>query len=145
MAGVLDAIRGGRATLSAAPNGPRLVIAASSGIHSAGMGGVLRAATSPDDAIHIDVHAERATGMLLRLIADGAVAFEQPILADDTILAVSVRAERYVRAELVADCPPQLLPANAPAVDLREWRWALTNPIYVAAPHESAPERDQRR
>jgi hypothetical protein len=37
-----------------------------------------------------------------------------------------------VRAEVVGDAPREMLPPNAPAgLDLRDWRWALSNPVYI--------------
>jgi hypothetical protein len=45
---------------------------------------------------------------------------------------VNAPLQRYLRAELVGDLSPDLLPADAPAgLDLREWRFAISNPIYI--------------
>jgi hypothetical protein len=137
VAGLLAGIRAGRVTISAAPGGPRLVISARSGAAHADMGQALPAAELPA-TLHVEALVWRGQGLLLQLVADGEVVFAEPVLAEHVAISASVRAFRYVRAELVGDCPPERLPQGAPAVDLRSWRWALSNPIYVDAPEAAA-------
>jgi len=128
--GVLEAIRAGRVSISAAPDGPRLDLQAQGGDAEAGMGQVLP--LQPDITPEVQVQVERGAGFTLRLIADGDVAHEEPIRSDQTIVHVRVEAGLYVRAELVADAPPELVPDDVPIeIDLRGWRWALSNPIYI--------------
>jgi hypothetical protein len=47
---------------------------------------------------------------------------------------IEARAGLYLRAELVRDFPPEWLPPNAPpGLDLRQWRFAISNPVYLHA------------
>jgi hypothetical protein len=79
----------------------------------------------------IEVVVENGAGWALRLVADGAPAFETEITTQKATVRVSLAPARYVRAELVGDAPAELVPAYAPpGLDLREWRWALSNPLY---------------
>jgi hypothetical protein len=130
MAAILDAIRAGRVSISAAPDGPRLDLRAAVGGRAAGMGETL--SVSQDALLAVEVDIERALGWRLRIVSDGVVAAEYPITSMAEMIRHEVAAERYVRAEVIGDCPPALLPPDAPAgLDLRDWRWALSNPIYV--------------
>ena len=127
---ILDAIRAGRVAISAAPDGPRLDLRAGAGGATAAMGGSLH--VPPGVTITIQVEVEGGAGRQLRVIADGAVVAEVQITAAREVVRLSVAAERYVRVELAGDAPPDLLPPDAPAgIDLRDWRWALSNPIYI--------------
>lgn len=129
VAGVLAGIQRGRVCISASPDGPRLDVHARSGDGGAAMGGVL--SVSSGETVEVTTTVLGGSGLSLRLIVDGAVAFEQPIDSDEAVSTASIQPQRYLRAELVGDCPPALLPPQAPpAIDLRDWRWALTNPIY---------------
>ncbi|HEX6293459.1 MAG TPA: CehA/McbA family metallohydrolase [Herpetosiphonaceae bacterium] len=128
---ILDAIRSGRTSISAMPDGPRLDLRATAGGSSAEMGGVLQGTAGAP--VEVEVQVERGAGWTLRLVADGVIAHETPITDATTTVRHTLAAERYIRAELVGDAPPEILPPNAPpGIDLREWRWALSNPIYVA-------------
>lgn len=127
---VLEAIRAGRASISAMPDGPRLDLRAMSSHGTAGMGESL--VVNPGERIELEVDIEQGTGWTLWLVADGAVAHKEPITTTPATVRVPLVAERYVRAELVGDAPRELLPPEAPPdLDLRDWRWALSNPIYV--------------
>jgi hypothetical protein len=127
---VLDAIRAGRASISAMADGPRLDLKAIAGGVSVGMGEELPLAKGVAAVVEVDI--ERGAGWTLRLIADGEIAHEVLIKADRAVVRLGARADRYVRAELVGDAPRELLPADIPPdIDLHGWRWALTNPIYV--------------
>lgn len=127
---ILDAIRAGRVSISVTPDGPRLDLRAGAGQMTSEMGGEL--SLSPGAGVDVEVEIKRGADWTLRLIADGAVAHEEPVTATPIIIRVRVPAERYVRAELVGDVPREFLPANAPPdIDLRDWRWALTNPVYL--------------
>lgn len=129
VAGVLEAIRRGRVSISASPDAPRLDVEARSAAGVAEMGEGL--SVSPDDIVEVTTTVQGGSGLLLRLVVDGAVAFEQPIDSDEAVYTAGIQPKRYLRAELVGDCPPERLPAQAPPnIDLRDWRWALTNPIY---------------
>lgn len=130
VAAVLDAVRAGRVCISAHPNGPRLDLIAHSPTGSAPMGGVLP--TAQDDKIALTVHLTDAGGYRLDVIADGAVIAEATVDPGVTELHFAVRAQRYVRCELVGDMSRNALPPTVPAaIDLRDWRWAMSNPIYL--------------
>jgi hypothetical protein len=128
---ILDAIRAGRVSISASPDGPRLDICASAGTATAEMGAELRLA--PGTAAEVEVQVNCGAGWTLRLIADGAVAHEVPITTAPATVRVALAADRYFRAELVGDASRERVPAEMPAsLDLRGWRWALSNPIYIS-------------
>ncbi len=129
VAGVLAGIQRGRVCISASPDGLRLDIQGRSMKGDAEMGGVLP--ISSGETVEMTTTVQGGSGLLLRLIVDGAVAFEQLIDSTEVVSTASVQPRHYIRAEVVGDCPPELLPPQAPAgIDLRDWRWALTNPIY---------------
>lgn len=133
--GVLDAIRAGRASISAFPDGPRLDLRAHTPAVSAGMGEELLLGWGRAAEVELDV--ERGTGWTLRLVVDGEVAREVSITTATATVHLTVAPERYLRAELVGDAPRELLPPNIPpGLELREWRWALSNPIYIRRDHE---------
>jgi hypothetical protein len=49
-----------------------------------------------------------------------------------TRVEVPIQVRRYVRAEIVGNQRPGDMPPDAPpGIDLRNWRWALSNPVYV--------------
>ncbi|HEY0738651.1 MAG TPA: CehA/McbA family metallohydrolase [Herpetosiphonaceae bacterium] len=128
---ILAAIRAGRASISAAPDGPRLDLRATAGASAAEMGETLRIA--PGAELNVEVQIERGADWTLRLIADGRLAHETPIASASAAVRHTLTAARYVRAELVGDAPLAIIPPHAPPdLDLRDWRWALTNPIYVS-------------
>lgn len=130
VAAVLEAIRAGRVSISASPEGPRLDLRATAGAASADMGEEL--ALAPGATAEVEVEVVRGAGWTLRLIADGAIVHETPITTDATTVRVALAARRYLRAELVGDARRDMLPPNAPTdLDLRAWRWALSNPIYI--------------
>jgi hypothetical protein len=127
---VLDAIRAGRVSISATPDGPRLELHAVAAGNVAEMGEELSLA--PEATAEVEVRVERGAGWTLRLIVDGGTAHTALIEADPATVRVGVTAGIYMRAELVGDAPRESLPDDAPAdLDLRGWRWALTNPIYI--------------
>lgn len=127
---VLEAITDGRTSISAMPDGPRIDLRAAVGNVTAEMGSGL--AVVPGATVSIEVQVEQGAGWTLRLIADGTVACGEPITTSSATLHFDVVPERYVRAELVGDAPPEIIPPNAlPKLDLRVWRWALSNPIYI--------------
>ncbi len=127
---ILAAISAGRASISAAPDGPRLDLRATVGRVAAEMGESLPCVAN--DQIDVEVQIERGTGWTLRLIVDGEIAHTAPISAASATVRHTLAAQRYIRAELVGDAPPAIIPPHAPPdLDLREWRWALSNPIYI--------------
>jgi len=129
VAAVLDAIRRGRVSISASPEGPQLNVRAVSAAGEAEIGGVL--AIEKDESVEVIVTVWRGNGLTLRLVVDGQAAFEQIVSGDEAIIRTSIPPGRSIRAELMGDCPLEYLPSQAPAgLDLRDWRWALTNPIY---------------
>ncbi|MFZ1753091.1 MAG: CehA/McbA family metallohydrolase, partial [Caldilineaceae bacterium] len=131
VAGVLAGIRKGWVSISASPDGPRLEMRAESSVGEAEMGEAL--AVGGAEPVAVTARVWRGKGLVLRLVVDGDTAFEQRVLDDETTVHASIEPGRSVRAELIGDCPPALLPPQAPAdLDLRGWRWALTNPIYCA-------------
>ena len=126
---MLAGIQRGRVCISASADGPRLALQARSAHGEAEMGGVLPVESG--EVVELTTNVWGGSGLRLRLVVDGAVAFEQPIDSDEAVSTARVRPQRYVRAELVGDFPAEQLPPQAPAgIDLRGWRWALTNPIY---------------
>lgn len=129
VAGVLEAIRRGRVSISARADGPRLDVEARSAAGVAAMGGTLP--VSEGETVDVTVSVWRGKGLRLRLVVDGTVAAEAPVMDDEAVVRFPTRLGRSLRAELIGDCPPALLPPQAPpGIDLRDWRWALTNPIY---------------
>jgi hypothetical protein len=128
--GALDAIRSGHVSISALPIGPFLEISAVSGGAAAGMGDEL--AVTPGESVQLLARVGHGVGWMLRCIADGAVACEIPVTSDPSEIRVTVTADTYVRAELVGDAPAEIIPEDVPLpIDLRGWRWALTNPVYI--------------
>lgn len=127
-ASILGALQAGRASVSYAPNGPRLDIRAITATAKAGMGEPIT--TVDNEALQIEVDVQGGAGLTVVLIADGEVVHTQPIAQATTRVAASVTSTRYVRAEIVGDLPADQLPA-APEIDRHNWRWALSNPIYV--------------
>ena len=94
------------------------------------MGGALL--LQPGAVAEVKAQVERGAGFALRLIADGEVAHQEPIRSDQSVVHARVEARLYVRAELVGDAPPELVPDDAPIeIDRRGWRWALSNPVYI--------------
>ena len=127
---ILAAIRAGRTSISAAPDGPRLDLRATAGDAAAEMGGTLRITSG--SAINVEVQIERGAGWTLRLLVDCTLAHETPIAAATATVCHTLTATHYIRAELVGDAPPALIPPHAPPnLDLRDWRWALTNTVYI--------------
>jgi hypothetical protein len=130
-AGILEALVAGRTCISAMPEGPRLEISASAGGQSAGMGETIAPGADGKIAVRVEVLGGR--GRTLRLVADGQSAHEVTIQEEKATVEVDLAVQTYVRAELVADMPVELLPKGAPpGLDLRGWRWALSNPVYVS-------------
>lgn len=130
-AAVLDAIRAGRVSISAMPAGPRLDLRAEAGHAVAGIGERLPLPSSGAAKVEVDV--EGGAGFALRLVADGAIVHEEMVTEDRVTVRVAVTAGVYLRAELVGDAPPELVPDDIPPdIDLRGLRWALTNPVYIA-------------
>jgi hypothetical protein len=131
VAGILEALVAGRTCISAMPEGPRLEISASAGGQSAGMGETI--APGADGKIVVRVEVLGGRGRTLRLVADGENVHEVTVQEERATVDVDLAVQRYVRAELVADMPAELLPTGAPpSLDLRGWRWALSNPVYVS-------------
>jgi hypothetical protein len=127
---ILDAIRSGRVSISALPIGPFLEISAVQDGEAAGMGEEL--AITAGEPVQLIAKIEHGAGWVLRCIADGAIVREITVKDDPAELRVAVTAKTYVRAELVGDAPPEIIPENVPIpIDPRGWRWALTNPIYI--------------
>jgi hypothetical protein len=127
---VLDAVRAGRAFISAMPEGPRLDLCAAAVNARAEMGGEL--SLTPGTTVEVEAKIEGGGGWTLRLIADGALAHEALITTDQATVRTTVTANLYLYAELVGDVPQELVPDDTPAdLDLRGWRWAVTNPIYM--------------
>ncbi|MFN8491349.1 MAG: CehA/McbA family metallohydrolase [Caldilineaceae bacterium] len=130
-AAILQAIQVGHASISARPTGPRLDLWATAGGVTAQMGDVLKAPVG--EPVNVTVEVTNGAGYTLRVLADGEVVQESAITHDAATVQMAVNARRYVRAEVVGDMAREQLPPEAPAaLDLRGWRWALSNPVYVA-------------
>ncbi|MBI1299990.1 hypothetical protein GC175_34130 [bacterium] len=128
---VLAAIAAGRATISATPHGPRIELSATVNGKTVGMGEVIDG--RDDGMMRMTVEIVGGRGKTLHLIVDGHSRFQAQIEDDETVIEAEVSVHRYVRAELVGDMAREALPSTAPGdLDLRNWRWALSNPIYVA-------------
>lgn len=127
---ILDAIGAGRASISASPDGPRLDVSAAAAGVTAAMGEVLPLGRG--EPARVTAAINNGAGLTLRLVTENGVAYEILIDSADAVISVDVTAGRYMRAELVGDMAPERLPAGAPpGLDLRQWRWALSNPVYV--------------
>jgi hypothetical protein len=127
---ILDAIVAGRASISATPDGPRLDLSATVNGETTGMGEVIGG--RDDGMMRVTVEILGGRGKTLHLIVDGYSQFQAQIEEDQSVLEAEVTVHRYVRAELVGDMEREALPSHAPEdLDLRDWRWALSNPIYV--------------
>jgi predicted metal-dependent phosphoesterase TrpH len=127
---VLEAIQSGRACVCANPGGPRLDIEAATSSASAGMGGVLP--VSAGETVHVRVEATGGEGFSLKIISEAGVIHEAMINSSPMVVEMDAEASLYLRAELVGDFPPEKLPANTPAgLDLRQWRFAISNPVYL--------------
>ncbi len=128
--GILAAIRQGRVCISAGPTGPRLELEATTPTGPVPMGGTVPQAPG---RLPLTVRVLAGVGFELRLVADGEVVFRHPITREGETVRPIVPVRRYVRAELVGEMPARLLPKGAPPdLDRRAWRWALSNPIYLA-------------
>jgi hypothetical protein len=128
--GILAAICAGRACISAHPHGPRLDFSAESRADRASMGGTLSLA--PGEDILVIVSVLGGAGYRLCLVADGTTVEEHEVQSASAEVKISVAAKTYIRFELVGDVPLEQLPHSVPDdIDLRDWRWALSNPIYV--------------
>ena len=128
---ILDGLQAGRSCISATPDGPRIDLTATVDGQRVPMGG--RAQARSDQAIELAVEVWGGGGRELRVIADGSVAETVDLPQERTSAPFSVEAARFIRAEIVGDMRPGNIPGDAPVgLDLRNWRWALSNPIYVA-------------
>jgi hypothetical protein len=127
---LLQAIRAGRVSISALPDGPRLDLSAKADGETAGMGDEL--AVAPGATLEASVDVTKGKGWTLRLVVDGAVAHETAIKSDLATVHAELSAGTYVYAELIGDAPPEILPEELPIeLDLRGWHWALSNPVYM--------------
>ena len=131
---ILAALAAGRACVSYAPEGPRLEIRAETATAHAGMGETLH--LEREETVSVTVRVEGGMGHALHIIADGEVVHASALVAPSTQIAIPIRGQQYVRAEIVGDPNPDALPADVPDhIDLREWRWALSNPVYLRRAH----------
>ncbi len=132
-AGVLEAIRAGRCTISAQPDGARLALAAAvtdDPTRRAHMGETLALPAAAPVTVRVTVW--NGVGLTLQLIVDGQVEATQQIEAADEEIIFTASPQIYVRAELVGDVAPAERPENLSVdVDWRGWRWALSNPIFI--------------
>jgi hypothetical protein len=127
--GILAAIRAGRTCISALPSGPRFDLQATTPDGTAQMGQLLSPQVQP---VRVTVGVAGGAGFALHLITEEGVVHKLLLGAEQQTITVEIAARRYIRAELVGDMSRERLPQIAPAgLDLREWRWALSNPIYI--------------
>ncbi|HEX6387260.1 MAG TPA: CehA/McbA family metallohydrolase, partial [Anaerolineae bacterium] len=130
VSGILDAIGAGRTCISAFPDGPRLEFQAEASGVRAHMGEIL--SCQAGEPAHVTITVHNGAGYTLHLVTEAGIAHETTIRSNLATVSVNVPAKRYIRAELVGDMSPDRLPENAPAgLDLRQWRWALSNPVYI--------------
>ncbi len=129
-AGVLNGIRAGRTCISASPEGPMLDLRATGDDITAEMGQAL--SLPAGRPAHVAVEVTGGAGLTLRLLTEAGIVDETKLDSDRATVNVETTARRYIRAELVGDMPPEQLPDDAPAgLDRHNWRWALSNPIYI--------------
>jgi hypothetical protein len=127
---ILDAIVVGRASISVTPDGPRLDLSAMVNSETVGMGEVIE--RRDDGMMEVKVEILGGQGKTLRLVADGEIAHEVSIEDEIATVKVDLTVQTYVRAELIGDMSAEHLPPGALAgLNLRDWRWALSNPVYV--------------
>lgn len=114
-AALLDALRAGHATISARPEGPRLILRSGHAL----MGDTV--ARPPAGPLPVALEARGADGLTLQMITAQGCAAEQTVRGDDTRieLAIDAGASPYVRAQLLA--------ADGNIAEMR----ALTNPLYL--------------
>lgn len=128
---ILAALRAGHTSISATPDGPRLDICAAGQTGTAGMGEAL--ALAPGEPARVSVEVTGGAGLTLRLVSADGIIHELLLEREQTTTVVELPARLYIRAELVGDMPVERLPENVPAgLELGGWRWAFTNPIYLA-------------
>jgi hypothetical protein len=127
---ILDAIVAGRASISAMPEGPRLDLSVTANGETGEMGEVIE--RRDDGMMEVKVEILDGRGKTLRLVADGEIAHEVSIEEEMATVEIDLTVQTYVRAELIGDMPADQLPPNVPPdLNLKGWRWALSNPIYV--------------
>jgi hypothetical protein len=127
--GILEALVAGRTCISAMPEGPWLDLSATVNGKTVGMGEAI--GRSDDGMMRVTVEIHSGRGRVLRLIADGEIAHEVSIEEETATVEVDLTVQAYVRAELIGDMPADQLPPNVPAdLNLKGWRWALSNPVY---------------
>jgi hypothetical protein len=81
---------------------------------------------------HVRVEATGGAGFTLRILTEAGLAYENALDTSLAVVQVETAAGRFVRAELCRDFPAEWLPPNAPAgLDLRDWRFAISNPVYI--------------
>ncbi len=143
--GILEAIYAGRASISANPTSPRIALKATDRDNqSVQMGDVLTLAKG--DAATVTVTVQNGIGYTLQLVADGQVQVQQPLSSAQEVLTFTVPATTYLRAELIGDIVAAQLPiesqSDLPAnLDRRNWRWALSNPIFLKQPSVDGANR----
>ncbi len=136
--GLLEAIYAGRASISAHPTGPRIALTATAENNQVvQMGELLTLAEG--DVVTVTVTVWNGIGYTLQLVVDGQVQLQQPLSSAQEALTFPVAATTYLRAELIGDMTAARLPVESqtdlPAhLDLRNWRWALSNPIFLKQP-----------
>jgi hypothetical protein len=115
---MVDALRAGRVTISARPDGPELYVEARGPQGQAGgIGDTIYG--SDTDEVHLRVHAHRAGGGQLTMISGGRRWTAPRLMGDDPVdVHVPIGRGTYARFELrVARRPWQML--------------ALTNPLFL--------------
>jgi hypothetical protein len=130
--GIFEALYAGRASISAHTTGPRIELSAiASDGKIIGMGQVANA--SEEAELTVTATVCDGTGYTFQLVVDGEVQGQQMVSAPHQTFSRTIAVATYVRAELIGDLPKDLMPPDTPTnVDRRGWRWALSNPIFVA-------------
>jgi len=130
--GILEAIYAGRTTIGAHPTGPRLTLSAMGSKGMATMGEIMPVAHVQNEQVEIVATVWHGAGYDLRIVVDGHIVHQNAIKEAEQKVTLSAAATTYLRAELVGDLPDALIPPTAPANLARaDWRWALSNPIFI--------------
>lgn len=130
--GIYEALTTGRTSISSHPTGPRIELTAqvTGSEQMVAMGASI--CVQADESLTVTATVIDGVGYTLHFVVDGQQQDGRPINTANQRHALTATVQRYVRAELVGDLPAEQVPPDAPVdLDRRNWRWALSNPIFV--------------